>query len=306
VTDRDDEGGKDPALRFGSVRLDPWKLSCGGIKFALDPSRNPGSQYYGSIDLLSPTDGFSNCIKWILAGPLRDQKRVLIFVHGYKNTFEDAVRRATTMAYDYSFDGPIVVWTWPSDGRGTSYPYDEDSTKWSAPHFLKFLKALHAADQHIHLSIFTHSMGVSIILPILHEIQRNNISLDTIIFAAPDEARDVFKQTIRASGRVARIQTLYGSDSDYALFASRYAHSPHGSRVPRAGDGGKSILIVNGLESIDTSELPHNDIWGHSYVFENIRTVKDIKELINELHSAHRRGLPERHLLGRTYWALLP
>jgi esterase/lipase superfamily enzyme len=274
----------------------------------LDLTRDLGGQYGGSIELTDAgvTHGVSDCIKLIMSDTQQLPTRALIFIHGYANTFEASLGRAISMACDYRFKGPILLWAWPSDGRFGSYPYDEDSTKWTAPHFVEFLAALHRSFPKLHLSIMSHSMGARILLAALQEIKLEKIPVDNIIFAAPDEARDVFAQSMSSVGKIASIQTLYGSENDLALSASRWAHSPDGRPVPRAGDGGKSILILKKTESIDTSELPKSDAYGHAYVFDNKIAVTDVKELLVEHRSAQQRGLQERHLQQKTYWSLLP
>jgi esterase/lipase superfamily enzyme len=40
----------------------------------------------------------------------------LVFIHGFNNSFEDALRRAGQLAYDLRFDGPVFAFSWSSEG----------------------------------------------------------------------------------------------------------------------------------------------------------------------------------------------
>jgi TRAP-type C4-dicarboxylate transport system substrate-binding protein/pimeloyl-ACP methyl ester carboxylesterase len=305
VTDRDDEGGDDLSIRFGSKREATWTPICGIPKFTLDLTRDLGGTYDGIISMVAPTiHGTSNCIA-LVSSQINSYKRALIFIHGFDTSFGEALRRAAGIAYDYRYKGIIIVWAWPSDGSIGSYFFDEDSSTWTTPHFIDFLRALHYKNPKLHFDLLAHSMGARILLRALYELRGEKIPIDSIIFAAPDEARDIFEQSIVKTGHVATLQTLYGSEYDRALSISRYLHSPQGMPIPRAGDGGSSILIIKNVESIDTSEL-HADFIGHSYVFDVPEAVVDVQKLVDEHWSAIRRGLPVRHIHSKTYWALIP
>src|SRR5690606_18150365 len=117
---------------------------------------------------------------------------------------------------------------------------------------------------------------------------------------------EIYEQTVNSRSNFAQIITLYGSENDIALIASRYAHSPNGQRVPRAGDGGKSILIIDGTDSIDTSEIRNKDPMGHSYIFDEPQVVLDAKSLVLDLRNAAQRRLSRRMLQGRIYWSIDP
>jgi hypothetical protein len=51
---------------------------------------------------------------------------LLVFLHGYNVTFEQAARRAAQVAYDLRFPGIVVLFSWPSAGRPHYYAADED------------------------------------------------------------------------------------------------------------------------------------------------------------------------------------
>ena len=69
-------------------------------------------------------------------------KRVIIFVHGYNVTFEEAALRTAQVAYDIEFKGVPVIYSWPAQGNTLSYTVDQINAAWSRPHLVEFLQLL--------------------------------------------------------------------------------------------------------------------------------------------------------------------
>ena len=67
---------------------------------------------------------FNRALSDRLASSLRHE--ALLFVHGFNVTFEDAIRRAAQISYDLAFDGPTVVFSWPSQGGMLPLDYRRD------------------------------------------------------------------------------------------------------------------------------------------------------------------------------------
>ena len=49
---------------------------------------------------------------------------VLLFVHGYNVPFEDGIFKAAQIAYDASFAGSVVAFSWPAAGNLFKYDYE--------------------------------------------------------------------------------------------------------------------------------------------------------------------------------------
>jgi hypothetical protein len=78
------------------------------LEFRDDPERH--------IVVLQVRTGNAGEFNRVLADRLASSLRheALLFVHGFNVTFEDALRRAAQISYDLAFDGPTVVFSWPS------------------------------------------------------------------------------------------------------------------------------------------------------------------------------------------------
>jgi esterase/lipase superfamily enzyme len=161
-----------------------------------------------------------------------------LFVHGYNTTFENAARGGIALAQNIGYPGLIVVWSWPSDGWGSSYPFDEETAEWAEAHLEPFEHALNSLAPDLEIDLLAHSLGNRMALFMLERAKTNIDHFRSVVFAAPDVARDIFLQALNRIGTVADLQTLYGSNSDKAMSVSTYYHSSHGQSIPRAGAGG--------------------------------------------------------------------
>ena len=108
----------------------------------------------------------------------------------------------------------------------------------------------------------------------------------------------MFKQFVRDFHQKADSFTLYASSKDKALQASKKIHGEY----PRAGDSGKDLVVVKGIDTIDAS-LIDTSLLGHSYFGDNRSVISDIYYLIKQnLPADKRMGLIAKTIKNLTYW----
>jgi esterase/lipase superfamily enzyme len=91
--------------------------------------------------------------------------------------------------------------------------------------------------------------------------------------------------------------TLYASSNDRALMASKAFHG-----YPRAGDAGEGLLVVDGVETVDASDVSAG-LLGHSYFAEDRRIMEDIFSLLQTGQRAENRfGLEAVDTEDGRYW----
>jgi esterase/lipase superfamily enzyme len=228
---------------------------------------------------------------------------VLIFVHGFNVTFADAVRNAAQIAYDLNFEGVPMLYSWPSRGALAGYTADENSARWTEPHFTEFLQLAltELAARKVHA--LAHSMGNRVLIAGLVALEATGSPrLGQVVFAAPDIDAAVFEQLAPKFTGDAAGCTLYASSNDVALQASAFL-----ATYPRAGQSGPRIVVVAGVETIDASDLDTSLI-GHSYYADNSSILGDMFYLIREglAAGARFRLTAMSHPSGRNYWKLKP
>jgi esterase/lipase superfamily enzyme len=233
-------------------------------------------------------------------------KSAFVFVHGYNVTFADAARRTAQMAYDLGFDGAPVFYSWPSQASYAAYHVDETNAEWSQIDFKNFLKDFAQQSGAENIFLIAHSMGSRVLTNGLKELLQENpiirAQLKEIILAAPDIDADTFKRDL--APRIlppVRSTTLYASSKDYALTASK-----HFAGYRRAGDTAGGVTVVEGLDTIDASNI-RTDFVGHSYYGDSESVLGDLRTLIlNRKRAEERSGLtPVESSAGR-YWAFSP
>lgn len=231
---------------------------------------------------------------------------LLIFIHGYNVTFEDAARRTAQIAHDLEFQGVPVFFSWPSQGELLGYVSDRSNSHWTASHLKDFLLKVHqqSGAQSIHL--IAHSMGNrafgTAIQSLATDLAENEKVFNEVILAAPDVDARVFAKEIapKLTGLSQHV-TLYASKNDLALKASRAVNG-----YPRAGDVGANILILNGIDTIDVTEVD-TSLLGHAYYGDNTSVISDIYALMqNSRFPKQRKWLSDMTSPGGLYWYFDP
>ena len=169
------------------------------------------------------------------------QGRVLLYVHGFREDIDSSSKDAVQIGAMTGFDGPIIQYSWPSQGKLLSYAVDETNMYWDERNFRKFLQKLATQDWVKEIVIVSHSMGARLVIPALEYVDRNSSNTDSsnisnIILASPDVDRQDFERDIieevlsaRRVNNDRRI-TIYASSKDKALAISRAIHG-----YPRLG-----------------------------------------------------------------------
>lgn len=230
-------------------------------------------------------------------------RSALVFVHGYNVTFADAARRTAQMAADLQFQGVSAFFSWPSRAHIPSYTVDERNIEWAEPDIKGFLRDFITKSKAENVYVIAHSMGTRALTRALNSLAVEQPEINTrikgIILAAPDIDAEIFKRDIApkliAPGRSV---TLYASSNDKALKTSKFIHG-----YPRAGESGKGLVIINGMDTIDASSVD-TSLFGHSYFSDTRTIISDIHYLIRDYISPDgRSGLksigspPNRHWL---------
>lgn len=226
---------------------------------------------------------------------------LLVFVHGFNVTFEDAVRRTAQIAHDVRFPGVPITYSWPSQGsaKPLDYTADEATIEWTEPHLKQFLKDLRARAGSGRIHLIAHSMGNRALTKVLRNMAAESppVVFNQVILAAPDIDAEVFERDIApAMLKAAQRVTLYASSDDEALVVSKTVHG-----YPRAGQSGAQLIVVPGLDTVDASGID-TSLLGHSY-FAN-QLVEDLFALLRNGLSPAERRLDPREKQGLPYWVL--
>jgi esterase/lipase superfamily enzyme len=218
---------------------------------------------------------------------------ILLFVHGYDVTFEDAITSGARLALDMRLPITPVVYTWASGGSPLSYLHDEDTVRVSTLNFTTFLYRL-LTTQKRPVVIVAHSMGARIVTGALAELSRRNCAckaLAKIVLAAPDlNVMELNAQWSALQQFGKNKWTIYASSNDIALTLSHIIH-----HYQRVGDPRPSLFISKGSDTVDASGASSAlDSWGHSYVVGNPMVAADIGSWVAKDLLPGARGLDHK------------
>lgn len=320
ATDRALTGSARPNDFFGAGR---GEMSIGTAEVSVPASHKPGALEVPSmislelsenperhvvlqrIVTLDHADAFAR-MREHLAGNSSDE--AFVFIHGYNVSFSWAARRTAQLAYDLNFEGLPILYSWPSSASALDYLADSAVVRLSGRHLSGFLEQVVAQSGAKRIHLIGHSMGNRALTDALelfalkHAGKPANAPFEQVLFTAPDVDAGLFAEMIKTIRPVAKRLTLYASDSDLALIASRRVHG--GS--PRAGQGGLDVLVSDVIDTVDMTALG-GDVLGHNYFSDHASALTDMLSLFwRDAPPTRRCGMIERSRHDRSYWLFNP
>jgi esterase/lipase superfamily enzyme len=212
-----------------------------------------------------------------LLGQATSGRDLLVYIHGFNQTFEGAALDAARLSDGIKFAGETMVFSWPSRARLLDYDYDRESAMWSRDALDQVLEDLLASPTIGRVNIVAHSVGTMLTMEALRQLHAKlgDYSADRIgavVFASPDIDMDVFTASVQRIGPLAAKVTIITSTNDRALAVSRWVN---GSTI-RVGAAEKAQLEKLGLRVIDASAqgwgiINHDLFLSNSGVREAIR-----------------------------------
>jgi len=226
-----------------------------------------------------------------------NHKDVFIFVHGFNNTFDDAVFRAAEIWHFMGRVGVPVAYSWPAGFGGLrGYPYDRESGEYTVTHLRHFIKSVAECPDVERVHLIAHSRGCDVAMSALRELNleiaaqrkstQRELKLENLVLAAPDLDEEVFLQRFVAENllQAARRTTIYISPGDKtielsgALFASR--------RLGALGVKDFSPQIKESLAKMPNVQFIECNVSGlaesHNYVFTHPAALSDLILVLRE------------------------
>lgn len=312
-TNRKPTGKSDPASRFAGER---GELSYGTCDVSIPRDHrlgqleqptlwrmefNPDPSKHVVLMNVSPQSQ-PNFLAGVRERVSKSKSRSLfVFVHGYNVNFANAARRTAQMTYDLGYDGAPIFFSWPSQAKLQSYVQDENNNEWSIPDLQVFLSDIAQQGQGSDIYLIAHSMGNRVATRALSRLLTEQPKLrerfKEVLLIAPDIDVDVFKRDIAPVLLKDKMRvTLYASNKDRALQASRSAHG-----FPRLGEA-SPITLIKGMDTIDATAV-ETDLLGHTYFASAKSVLSDIFDVIRDRRPVNvRQWLREVVTDAGKYW----
>ncbi|MGO4386117.1 alpha/beta hydrolase [Microvirga sp. 2YAF29] len=216
------------------------------------------------------------------------KRRVLVFIHGFNNRFDDAVFRFAQIVHDAGTPVAPVLFTWPSRGSVLAYGYDRESNTYSRNALEDTLRALAQSPDVGEISILAHSMGNWVTLEALRQMAirdgRVAPKIKNVLLAAPDVDVGLFREAIMDMGKNRPEFTLFVSQDDRALAISRriWGDSVRLGAIDPEQEPYRSQLERAGLTVLNLSKLRSGDPLNHSKYAESPEVVRIIGRQLAE------------------------
>jgi esterase/lipase superfamily enzyme len=229
------------STRKGEKGAAAQAASTEGVHYALATLTIPPGHRPGSIE--EPTWGAANARDHIVVAGEREldadefraelashvsgrigvNRDVLVYVHGFNVSYEEALDRAAQIVADSRFGGVAALFTWPTKHELFGYVSDKDSAMASRDALQTLLQDLSATPGVGKVHVLAHSMGGWLAMEALRQASiagDRDLSgrLGEVMLASPDIDMDVFAAQM-AHIRPAKV-TVFATANDRALSLS--------------------------------------------------------------------------------------
>jgi esterase/lipase superfamily enzyme len=237
------------------------------------------------------------------------KNEVTIFVHGFNNSFEDAVFSLADIWHFSGRRGVPIAYSWPAGSGGLfGYFTDRESGEFTVYHLKEFLVQLSQIPELKKIHIVAHSRGTDVTTTALREMiiavrssgkdPKTVLKIENLILAAPDLDFSVVRQRLIAEGFGAAMGqiTVYMNRGDTALGISQRLMA--GLRfgkltASRLENADKEIFSeVKTVNFVNVEGV--KGLTGHAYYRTNRNVLSDIGTIIRQ---SARPGSPARPLI---------
>lgn len=273
---------KNPALFYNGERDGGINLDNVVISIPPDKNRQVGQIQWPGTSKPDPTRNFvtekaaplseSEIMPWFKRTS-RGKRRVVVFVHGFNNTYASSVYRFAQLMHDARIDAAPVLFTWPSRGNMLDYVYDRESTIYSRYGLGELLSAVTESTDVADVTVIAHSMGTWLTMEALRDMAMRNgrvsPKIHSVVLASPDIDIDVFQRQLKEMGEKRPRFTIFSSRNDLALRVSGWIAGD----VQRLGTADisryRDIFAKQGITVVDASDASQSDPLGHNAFAEN-------------------------------------
>src|ERR1700720_1092289 len=136
-----------------------------------------------------------------ISGRIGSNRDVLLYVHGFTTSYDEARFRLAQIAADGRFGGVAVLYTWPAAGSLFDYGVAKESATIARDALSKLIHRLSELPDVGRVHILAHSMGAWLAMEALRENAISgspdlNGKLGDVMLAAPDIDLNVFRQQL--------------------------------------------------------------------------------------------------------------
>ncbi|MGN8048392.1 alpha/beta hydrolase [Curtobacterium sp. 22159] len=217
-----------------------------------------------------------------------NERRIVVFVHGFRTSFRNAMVTTGQLAADLGIAGVTAAFSWPSANKLHEYRRDRAEARSSADHLVDFIVDLTQRTGVESVDVIFHSMGnylfanaASALVGALAAVGRR---LGAVVLAAPDVTPSEFSSVAGLRPMLSSYGTMYATKRDLALGLSGAVR-----RSQRAGTL-PPVVTHRHVDTVDAT-LVNESFIGHAYHVGSRAVIADIFHAIQGDSPTARFGL---------------
>jgi esterase/lipase superfamily enzyme len=162
-----------------------------------DPQKHFAAASFRALD----ESGFYTELASHVSGRIGPNRDVLLYIHGFNTSYDEARFRLAQIAADGRFGGVVMLYTWPAHGSLLDYGAAKESATIARDALSRLLRRLSEVADIGRVHILAHSMGAWLAMEALRENAISgspdlNGKLGDVMLAAPDIDLAVFGQQL--------------------------------------------------------------------------------------------------------------
>jgi esterase/lipase superfamily enzyme len=318
VTDRK-EG---PASNGNATYLSDYagQVSYGFIKVQIPEDRLAGSEINDDVIRKVESIPYENFIRL-----LQDQaaKPLVIWIHGYRPSFNLSAIHCAQLAHDLNIDANILTFDWTSSESVLGYTRDLLQVPRSTKHLVNLLDAINNEVKPQKIIVVAHSLGCRLVCLALQKLNKDpnakNLKLDHVIFLMPNVDREEFDQDFKSELQnfVNRI-TIYVASDDNVLLLGKLLYNVDSIGLTEHFSPDTELdeiqtflyyekQLPDKIDLVDVSFFSKKDFLKKHRVFLERPVVEDLYWLIHDYPAAKRHLLKYRENKSPSgYWVIPP
>lgn len=279
---------RDSELTFldATVSIPPGHTSGEAPKFSARP--DPEKHFVIAKETkIATLPELANRVSSSLSGKSRKDREVIVFVHGFYNTYQDSLFRLAQLQNDFDMPGTVVNFAWTSAGSPLGYAHDRESALYSRDDLERTLRAL-TKSKSDRLLLVGHSLGTFLITETLRQIELKEPgwtarNIDALALISPDMPVDLFLRNLEPVKSLPKSTVILTSTEDNALRLS--------SRINRSSQRLGQLTNPDVLADLpvivfDVSEFSESNSSNHMTFAESpalialLRDARNFEELL--------------------------
>lgn len=216
------EARRNARVSFGQYDISiPPTHTIGQIEW---PTQNPNpNRFFVATDTSQyPTTGaFTEALRSTLRTLPRDEREVVVYVHGYNTNFAEGLYRLAQLTHDFNLSEVAVHYSWPSAARTMGYGHDRDSMLFARDGLEELLGAVQKSGA-TRVLLVGHSLGALLVMETLRQAAlENRLKIHQkmlgVVLISPDIDIELFRQQTSRIKKLPQPFIIFTSQRDRAL-----------------------------------------------------------------------------------------